>query len=266
MTARSCAIESLEVHVAHACNLACESCSHSSNHTHRGTLSVEAAEASFALWSHRLQPRVLCLLGGEPTLNPNLTELVRLARRCWPEALLRVSTNGLLLHRHPDLPAALQGNAKLDFTIHHASAEYAAEVESAVQLARRWEREHGLRVSFKQVWMGWTQRYTGFGASMAPFSDGQPRQSWEVCPAKHAPQLHEGRIWKCAPLAYLPMQHARYGLGEAWRPYLAYQPLEATATDDEVEAFFRREDEPTCAMCPATPRPLALPAPLRGAR
>src|SRR5260221_8082020 len=38
---RRFAFRFLEMHVAHACNLTCESCSHFSNQGHKGTLSVD---------------------------------------------------------------------------------------------------------------------------------------------------------------------------------------------------------------------------------
>jgi hypothetical protein len=96
---------------------------------------------------------------------------------------------------------------------------------------------------------------------MEPFDDRQPRESWANCPAR-CPQLFEGRIWKCAPLAYLGMQDRKYGLSEAWRPYLDYAPLEPGAGDSEVRRFFARREEPQCGMCSARPERFDLPLPL----
>lgn len=258
-----CQIPSLELHVAHGCNLACESCSHYSNHNHKGMLAIEVAERWMSLWHERLAPHSVCLLGGEPTLNPDLHQFVLLCRRYWPDALLRLSTNGLLLHRHPHLPAVLvECGVRLDLTIHHDGPAYTERVRPVLVLVRGWETKYGVHVSYKRVHRNWTQRYLGHGESMMPFADGRPRQSWEICPAKRAHQLLSGKIWKCAPLAYLPMQAARYPLSSAWRPYLHYQPLAPSCTDDELRAFFAREEESYCGMCSAVRRPLALTSPL----
>src|SRR5262245_42354681 len=97
-------ITQLELHVAHSCNLTCESCSHYSNQGHKGLLDLATADAWLSSWSSRLAPGHFNLVGGEPTLNPDLSNFVRLARRHWPTAQLRVITNGFLLHRHGDLP------------------------------------------------------------------------------------------------------------------------------------------------------------------
>ena len=85
----------------------------------------------------------------------------------------------------------------------------------------------------------WTRRYEGFGDTMLPYEDGDPRASWEACPARHCKQLLDGRIWKCAPLAYLPMQKAKYRLADKWDPYLAYRPLEPGCSNAEIAGLRR---------------------------
>ena len=97
---------------------------------------------------------------------------------------------------------------------------------------------------------------------MVPFEDGQPRRSWENCNARYCRQLFEGRIWKCSPLAYLKLPHATHGLSEKWQPYLHYQPLEPDCTEVELHAFFDRQEERYCGMCPANPERFCPPSPL----
>lgn len=63
----------------------------------------------------------------------------------------------------------------------------------------------------------------------------------------------------------MPLQQEKFGLAPEWEPYLAYTPLSPECTDVELDAFFSREEEPCCAMCPAEPEKLEMPLPLRGA-
>jgi len=258
-------VERIELHVSHACNLACESCSHYSNHAHKGHLAPQTAAQWMAPWSRRLAVDELSLLGGEPTINPQLCDLIRIARRHFPRTRIRLITNGFFLDRHPDLGRTLVdvGNSYLAMSIHHDAADYRARIAPALAQLETWRRDHGLDVVFWDSHANWTRRYHGFGDGMLPFEDGRPRQSWETCLAKHCKQLHEGKLWKCAPLAYLGMQDAKFQLSEKWRPYLAYQPLAPDCTDDELDAFLAREEDPQCAMCSAELRPFALPNPLR---
>jgi hypothetical protein len=257
-------IDTLEIHLVHGCNLSCESCSHYSNQGHDGIVSLEDAGAWMRLWNRRLQPRTFSLLGGEPTLHPQLAEFVALSRRHWPDAHLQVVTNGFLLHRHPELPRALadDGYASIAVSIHHTSAAYREKLMPVVRLLVDWTRRFGVRIELRPSHSTWTRRYRGTGAAMQPYDDDQPRRSWENCTAKFCRQLFAGKIWKCPAVAYLSLQEVKYGLGGAWQPYLRYEALSPDSTDAELERFFAAEEEPCCRMCPAVPERFALPSPL----
>jgi radical SAM family protein len=258
-------IRNLEIHATHACNLACESCSHYSNHGHKGFVSLEEADAWLAPWAGRIKPMVFSILGGEPSIHPKLTEFVAVARRHWPRATLRIVTNGFFLHRHPELPEwmARDRNAILNLSVHHDAPSYRERLKPIMDLVAEWERTHRIKVEYWQSNRNWTRRYKGYGAEMKPYEDKQPRRSWEVCTAKFCPQIFEGRLWKCAPLAYLPMQHARFNLSKEWSPYLGYRALDPGCGEAELDAFLAREEESVCNMCAANPERFELPIPIR---
>ena len=256
--------KNLEVHVAHGCNLTCESCAHFSNQAHTGLLTPSLAEEWFQIWCGRVEPEQFSLLGGEPTLNRGLSEIVLIARRYWRNSRIILVTNGFLLPRHdPRLPEALaQANVELHISIHFDSLEYEERLDPVRRLIKRWQSDYGICANWRESESRWTRRYHGWGSAMKPFSDGDPRTSWENCTARWCVQLHEGKLWKCPPIAYLPMQKERHGLGDEWSRYLGYQPLEGTCTDIQLREFLTRKDEPCCAMCPANPPHFFLPSPL----
>jgi hypothetical protein len=163
-------------------------------------------------WNRRLELTVFSLLGGEPTIHPRLPEFVTLSRRHWPRAHLRIVTNGFFLHHHPTLPQILRSdpNAGLYLSIYHHAEEYQEKLRPILALLAEWVREYGIKAMIYESSKNWTRRYKGFGAAMEPFEDRQPRRSWQRCPAKNCPQLFEGRIWKCGPLAYLKLQDMRH--------------------------------------------------------
>lgn len=251
------ALRELEMHVTDACNLACESCAHYANHGHAGRLSIDEAEAWLRPWSGRLEPAIFSLMGGEPALHPDLPAFVGIARRAFPRSALVVVSNGLLLHRHPDLPRvlAVDGNARLDVSLHALDEPYERAFQPVLELLQAWRDTHGVDIKVRRSVDVWTRRYHGFGATMLPFDDGLPRTSWEICPAKFCMQIRDGRLWKCAPLAYLPLQAGKYKLDPAWDPYLAYRPLAPEASDAELARFLAREEEAVCGMCPSARRP-----------
>jgi len=152
-------------------------------------------------------------------------------------------------------------NCLIQLSIHNNSPEYAAGLKPILELLDRWE-EYGIKVLYAKSYANWTRRYHGFGSAMRPFTDGDPRRSWEICPAKYY-QLFEGMIWKCAPLAYLKLQNAKYGLSSEWKLYLEYSPLEPNCTDKELNAFFDKEEESYCSMCSADLEKFEPPLPFR---
>ena len=263
----------LEFHVAFGCNLTCESCAHYSNHAHSGMIAPAELERQIALWNRKLLPGQFRVMGGEPTLNKNLLDLIRVARQGWPDGFgpagtqLELITNGLRLDRFPGLPALLEeASCHLVISVHHDSPEYARALEPIRALVKGWRAAHRFRVSWRPSSRRWTRRYHGYGSAMKPFTDGDQRQSWKNCSAKRCVQLFEGKLWKCPALAYLPMQHAKYKLGAEWQPYLHYEALAPDATLPEVAAFLKREDEPECLMCPANPPRFDKPNPLARAQ
>ncbi len=254
---------SFEIHASHACNLTCESCSHFSNSGHRGVVSVAAIEAWLQPWQHRLAPHLIRFLGGEPSLNPELGQLLLLAKKYFPNTHVALTTNGFFLHKHPELPAIIkQIGGSMHWTVHDDSPAYNAKAVEIARLLAGWSADFQIPITSENSWERWTRRHKGAGAGVMPFQDGNPRASWENCICKTCRQLFEGRLWKCAPAAYLQLQKRTHALDAAWDAYLKYEGLQASCSDAELLAFFEREDEAICGMCPIQAAPFRKPSPL----
>ncbi len=251
----------LEVHITHKCNLSCEGCLHFTNHRHEGTLSAAELRKTMALWNTRLIPRSFAILGGEPCMHRELVDIVYLTRKMWPHPRTRIElvTNGLLLHLHPGLPQALvDTETELAISVHSDAAtapKYQEKLSRGLELARKWEREHGISLNVGDSFNEWSLGYKGSGAGIMPFEDGDPRKSWDHCvTGQECFQLFEDHLWKCAPAAYLRLQDRKYDLSEKWNPYLQYRPLGPECSDREIAEFFKRKSEPVCGMCPSNPQ------------
>jgi uncharacterized radical SAM superfamily Fe-S cluster-containing enzyme len=254
----------MEIHLSHSCNLACVSCTHYSNYYHKGNLTLQEAETQFNLWSHRISPHAFRLMGGEPTINRDLVGIIELARKHWSESILELVSNGWFLHKHPTLPRILETTrCQLVISIHHQSEEYQRKEKEIRALVDEWLEMYNFQVRWRSSYDIWWRQYHGYASEMKPYQDGDPRASWSVCMSRECLQIHEGKIWKCPPLAYLPMQNEKYRLSAEWKPYLKYRPLEANCTDDELRGFLTREDESFCGMCPSKLEHIEIPSPLR---
>jgi glycosyl transferase family 2 len=258
-------LENLEVHAAHACNLTCESCSHFSNSGHAGVVACDELRDWLTPWAGRLAPALFRIVGGEPTLNPELSEIVRMVRGLFPNVpVLDVVSNGFFLDRHPHLGQTLaECGASVHLSIHDDSPAYAGKSAAAVQILKEWAEQFGIRSTIQPTLKDWTRRHIGFGAGVLPYTDHNPGRSWSHCPAKYCRQIFEGQLWKCSPIAYLRLQKLAYPeLSPAWDPYLAYRPLAADCSDEELGAFLNRREEECCGMCPAERQQFSKPDPL----
>jgi hypothetical protein len=253
-------ITQVEMHVTHVCNFTCDGCSHFSQEIYSGRETVDSFRNSLQPWARWLEPKHFLVLGGEPTLNPELSEILEVARELMPTVNLMLVTNGWFLYKHRRLPGVLKKNRiHLDVSIHHDSPEYLSKLEEIKALASEW----GIPIRWRESFRDWVRYYRGVGADAKPFNDSNPRSSWEHCDSRWCLTIHEGKLWKCPPIAYLPMHVRKYGDPDGrWDAYLRYVPLEPNCTLSQLKHFVERKCEAICSMCPANPTPYKKPSPL----
>ena len=260
-------IVNLEMHVTHNCNLTCEACDHYSNYkTNKWMISPEQANDWMGFWKNKINPQTFSILGGEPTLNPDLPEIIKITRNNWPQSKIRVVTNGFYLFKHPLLPVVLENdsNATLYLSLHHDSYSYRNKTKPILDLLIKWVKKYSINVEVYHSTKTWKKKYIGLGEKMKPFGDNKPRLSWERCGSNKCPQLFDGKIWKCGPLAYLHIVDEQYKLTKDWEHYLSYKPLEINSSNDQISNFFNLEEETYCNMCPSNPPLHDIPIPIAG--
>lgn len=241
------------MHLAHACNLRCEGCTHYSNYVLKGTVSFAEGGQWLRSWSRRISPLYFSFLGGEPLLNTELFDFLRLAREIWPETEVRLVTNGLRLDRWPGLWSVLgETKTRLMISIHSRDKVYQSRMRPILELTRSQAAAHGFAYDERNCVARWYKLYRGQGPSMEPFDDDNPSASWRVCQNKNCVTLQDNALWKCPPIAHLPHVAMNYNLSskKSWQPYLKYKPLPLDVTDEEIMAFFSRRAESFCGMCP----------------
>ena len=241
----------LDLHITENCNLTCESCSDFNNHGFTSMLSLEDGERWMSLWNKRIQPKKFIILGGEPTLHKDLIPFLELARHMWSNSEVVLTTNGFFIHQHEGLDKVLkENNITLGVSLHHKSKEYARRLRPNILLLKEW-RKSGVRLNITPYPEKWAKIYHGYGDNILPYEDNDPESSWNCCINKGCYQLRNGHIYKCPPLAYLPLMAESYRISDKWDPYLKYTPLTSECSDEELFEFFNRKSESVCAMCPA---------------
>lgn len=143
-------------------------------------------------------PKRIAILGGEPTLNPELNSIIELARQSFPNAEGLFVTNGFYLDRHPDLPRVLIDNRfRMDVSQHGRAPEYMKRFRVVCQQIREWRANYpDLQTNIRKSHRGWRQQYRMIEGKPMPF-EGEPRASWSICLQRTCTQLYQSCLWKC---------------------------------------------------------------------
>ena len=250
----------LEWHVTHSCNFTCLGCGHYTNDGYRKDISVDELKSWYLPWVDKIRPRELSMLGGEPLLNKDIIETIYMTKEVWnikSDQKFELVSNALLINKHPDLPKALSDTScTLTITKHSEDPTYLKLFGKSIKTIDEW----GIEYVIHDATHYWLKGYIGYGSNIKPLT-GDFQESWNNCPTGQENfQLYNGKIYKCAPLAYLPLQKQKYpNLSDKWNPYLKYIPL---TPDGDIEEFFSREAESVCSMCPNSTELMSKPSPL----
>ena len=86
-----------------------------------------------------------------------------------------------------------------------------------------------------------------------PFFSKDIEASYNNCTCPNA-QVMDGKIYKCAPIAYLSIALQKTGQlkDKFWQPYLNYKPADVSSKHELVEFFkTHKRAEKICSMCPS---------------
>ena len=259
----------LEWHVTHSCNFTCQGCGHYTNDGYKQNITLETLREWYLLWNRRIRPRELSLLGGEPFLNKNIVDIIYMTKEVWDiqeDQGYELVSNGLLFDRVEGVSKALiDTNCILTITKHSENKDYIRLFDKAINIIK----ESGVSYRIHDASNYWLKSYHGYGSTIEPLQSDDYKKSWDNCPSGQENFiLQNGNIYKCAALAYLPLQKQKYGdeLSSKWDPYLKYKPLSPDASDLDVLEFFTRTAEPVCSMCPKNKNFFTKETPLHSPR
>lgn len=177
----------LEFHIADHCNLNCAACEHYSGLVKEPYFpNLEKFTRDF----ERLHEFIddigqIRILGGEPLLNPEVSEYVKLSRRLYPRAVICVVTNALLLQKMPE-----------DFFETLRECDTAIEIsfypplKSKMPAIKQWLREMGIRVLGGPLYETFTCKQT-----LKPHN--YPQEIFLQCLQANCHNLCDGKIAAC---------------------------------------------------------------------
>lgn len=88
----------LDIPIIRSCNLGCGGClTFSDSKKIKGLVNLNKSHEWLEFWSKKLDPEAVTIFGGEPLLHPQFIDWCLAVREYWPNAELRINTNGYYL-------------------------------------------------------------------------------------------------------------------------------------------------------------------------
>ena len=131
-----------ETHITEACNLKCRGCSHFSVFAKPKHKDLEEFEREYARLAEIEEIGIMRLMGGEPLLNPDFMEYLRIARKYFPNSHICLVTNGTLGERL--VPHVDEIN---ELRINVTKSEYHLGNEDPIQYTERHEKGNLYNIS-----------------------------------------------------------------------------------------------------------------------
>ncbi|MFK7845256.1 MAG: radical SAM protein [Rhodothermales bacterium] len=185
----------LELIVSDHCNLTCRQCNHLSPMMAKWNLHPETAEKELLILSKYVRVQTLKIIGGEPLLNPNLSEIVKVAKASRLAEKIRLVTNGLLIDRITDETWEIID--EIELSIYPNTSLGDDTIEYIAKLAHKYD------VKFSPC------RYTYFRRTFFEERNNDERlvqEIFDTCKIAnvwHCSALHRGKIYRCPQSIYI---------------------------------------------------------------
>ena len=196
--------QALEYSVAYHCNLRCSACSHMSPFIDSKLPPLESFERDVKALSKVLHAKDIRLLGGEPLLNPEIVDYLKIARRSGIADQIMVTSNGLLLHSASD-----EFWENVDF-IWLSLYPGATPPEKIIKKFEDKARETNTRLDLDH-----TTHFRVTVTSEAHPADWVTDMIYKTCQSAHlfhCHMIHEGRLYKCACPPFMPEYLGKFGI------------------------------------------------------
>lgn len=247
----------LDLMISYSCNFACKGCISISDRARSGIEPKPVIDQWIRKWQPVVAPAVITLFGGEPCLHPNLQDIAQSVREAWPDSVIRLITNGLLLdnfavqrwfdlvpfeiqisvHRKDQEPK-INGIIKKILT---AREPWKTSLQGGPDSHRQitWAHADGLKV-FKSIFAEFIRPYKAQGQQILPWHS-DPKDAHRICGAPNTPVLYKGLLYKCPAVA-----NAIDLSGVSWYGYSGFD------VDSDLNYFATHVGQPEscCSQCP----------------
>jgi len=235
----------VEFYITNVCNLACRGCNRFNDLNFKGHQRWAEHADKYEAWSTRLDLPRITIIGGEPTLNPDIELWASNLRRLWPDAVIMIQTNGTYFRPNfltfwdkyrVGFGVSLHDPATAD-TIREQWGGYAGYIDATV---------------FHQSTVIKKDNHWALHTS-------DPRQAFNACDMKHDHTMYNGLLYKCPAMSNLLDFDQQFDLRIDARQrelLYSYKPLTHDCPEELLQQFVDTKDTPIaqCEFCPQNMR------------
>jgi organic radical activating enzyme len=274
----------VDFYITNVCNLTCDQCNRFNNHDFRGWQRWSDYESAYEQWGKLTQLTAVTIMGGEPFLNPTLTDWVQGINRIFGIEV-QVLTNGTRFKQAGDLYNAMLYRSSRTGAMNHIGVslhnlddqeQILTDIREFLQAPIKeytkanannfWNSDwffidaNGVMVNVYIV-----NQFTNSSIQTTVNSTGRfflhnsdPATAHNSCAFVQFKSYHfiRGKLYKCGPVALMPEfdQQHQFEISESDRELLnSYQALSADNFDQYHREFFDNIDNPIaqCKFCPS---------------
>lgn len=237
-----CAQISFEVVLAEHCNLRCAGCDHFAPIAEPEFTDPVEFSQDFQRLSHLFSGRAqeIHLLGGEPLLHPDIVQFLTVARTCFPDAVIDVTTNGVLLPRMDETfwDACQENRIVIKPTKYPIELNYDALETMAA--------EHGVEYRYFGNTRDTLKTLSKYPLDVMGLQE--PRRSFQLCyRANKCIYLQHGRLYTCTVAPTARHLSKRFGLTMAESPEDSIDIYAAQSAKEILE--YLAKPIPFCKYC-----------------
>jgi len=250
-----------EFYITNVCNLTCPQCNRFNNRKFKGHYQFDLNK--YQEWANVVDIKTCSILGGEPTLNPNLAQWIRGIRTCWPTTQGKLATNGTRLQISPDVISALaDSNWEVCVSVHNnlMREHVLNEITKTFGYCKFNEFVYyngflnGMRVTSQDGIEFEITNGANFHANIFKDSEYQLHTSdaelaHTACTMKKCHHFIDAKLYKCGVVYLLPEYFKQIGQAVP-ELYSQYQPLEPANITQSVINDLSNKSIPQCQFCP----------------
>ena len=228
-------LDYVELHVVDRCNLNCNACSHFSPMVREDFDHLESFKSDISrLRTYFERINKIRLLGGEPFLDERLDEYVVHVRNLYPESVIEVVTNGLLLPRVPDriLKAVSDNGIIVNITLYPPTARMLDEIIATLD---KYDMEYQI-----------SEPVENFRRKFLPDGSSDPEKAFRECTlGRYCTFVYSGRLYLCSGAALVKYYNDVSGTDIACKD----SSLDLYDTSTEEIVRFLNQYNDSCRYC-----------------